>query len=230
MTLITKGALASVGFVAVMAALSAWGWLATPPGAEVPVHWNAAGEADRYGGKVEAFALMPGLAIVLSVMFAAAPLIDPRGRNLAKSGSVLLTAWIGTLAVLTAAQAALTLSAVGILDTEGEGAPRLVLLAVSILMVVIGNVLGKARPNWFVGVRTPWTLSSDKAWDAAHRLAGRGFVVSGLLGGAAVALAPLSWGLIVLLGGIGFTAIASVALSFVVWRSDPDRETFSEDG
>jgi uncharacterized membrane protein len=228
--MIAKGLIASAIFIAVMAGLSAWGWLATPTGAEFPVHWNAAGEPDRYGGKLEAFALLPGLAIVMSAIFAAAPLIDPRGRNLAQSGSVLLTVWIGTLGVLAAGQAALTLVAVGVIAPEGQLAPRLVLLSVCALLVVLGNALGKARPNWFVGVRTPWTLSSDKAWDVTHRWAGRGFVASGLLGGAAIALAPVPAGLTVFFALIAVTAVGSIALSFLVWRSDPDRETYSDAG
>ncbi|MCR9127940.1 MAG: SdpI family protein [Alphaproteobacteria bacterium] len=228
--MIARGLIASAAFIAVMAGLSAWGWLATPAGAEFPVHWNAAGEPDRYGGKLEAFALLPGLAILMSVIFAAAPLIDPRGRNLAQSGSVLLTVWIGTLGVLAAGQAALTLVAVGVIAPEGELAPRLVLLAVCALLVVLGNALGKARPNWFVGVRTPWTLSSDKAWDVTHRWAGRGFVASGLIGGAALLLAPVPAGLAVFFALIAVTAVGSIALSFLVWRSDPDRETYSDAG
>lgn len=226
--MIAKGITISAAALAVMAGLSAWGWLATPPGAEIAVHWNAAGEPDRYGGKAEAFLLLPGLALVMSAIFCAAPYIDPRGRNLANSGSVLLTVWIGALAVLAAGQAALTLTAVGVLSPEGQTGPRAILLAVCVLMVVLGNVLGKARPNWFVGVRTPWTLSSDRAWDATHRWAGRGLVASGLIGAAAILLAPVPAGLAVFFTLLGVTVVGSVGLSFLVWRSDPDRETYSE--
>lgn len=226
--MIVRGLLISIAITAAMAALSAWGWLATPDGVEIPVHWNAAGEPDRYGGKVEAFLLMPGLAVLLSALFAAAPLIDPRGRNLARSGSVLLTVWIGTLAVLCAAQAALTLVAVGVVDAHGEAAPRLIVLAVCAVLIGLGNALGKARPNWFVGFRTPWTLSSDKAWDVTHRWAGRGFVAAGLLGGAAMLFAPMEVGVGVFLALVLGVAAGATLVSFLVWRSDPDREIYSE--
>lgn len=223
-----KGLIASGVLVAVMAVISAWGWLGTPDGAQIAVHWNASGEPDRYGGKLEAFTLMPVLAVLLSAIFAAAPLIDPRGHNLARSGPVLLAIWIGTLLLLTAVQAVLTLGALGLIDSQGEGAPRLVLLAACILIAVLGNVLGKARPNWFVGVRTPWTLSSDKAWDITHRGAGRGFVISALAGGAALGLGSTVIGVSVLTGLLLATVGACVVLSFFVWRSDPERETFNE--
>ena len=99
-----KGLIASAGLLAVMAALSAWGWLATPEGAEFPVHWNAAGEADRVGGKAEAFLVMPGIGLLLTGLFAVAPHIDPRGRNLARSFTAFLVGWIGVMVVLTLTQ------------------------------------------------------------------------------------------------------------------------------
>lgn len=223
-----KASAAAVGLIAVIAAFSAWGWLATPERAEIAVHWNAAGEADRYGGKLEAFALLPGLAVVLSALLWLAPRIDPRGRNLARSGLVLVTVWLGTLAVLAAAQAAVTLTAVGVFSPDGGAITLLIGLSACALIAGLGNVLGKARPNWFVGVRTPWTLSSDRSWDATHRWAGRGFVVSGLAGAVAILLAPSEIGFAVFVGGVLATGLGAVLLSYFVWRSDPDRETFNE--
>jgi uncharacterized membrane protein len=225
-----KGLLASAGLLAVMAALSAWGWLATPEGAEFAVHWNAAGQPDRFGGKAEAFLVMPGIGLLLTVIFAAAPHIDPRGRNLARSSTAFLVAWIGVMVVLTLTHLALVLAATGVIASEGQAMPKLILLAVSALLVVLGNVLGKARPNWFFGVRTPWSLSSDKAWDVSHRWAARAFVLAGIGGAAAVLLAPLEAAVVIfttlaLLAGLG-----PILISYLVWRRDLDRETFSEEG
>lgn len=225
-----KAGAAAAGLVAVIAGFSAWGWLATPAGADIPVHWDATGAPDRYGGKAEAFLLTPAIAVALSLILLAAPHIDPRGRNLARSGAVLNTVWLGTLAVLAAAQAGIALTAAGVFTPEGGAIPLLVGLSACALMIGLGNVLGKARPNWFVGVRTPWTLSSDRSWDAAHRWAGRGFVASGLLGGAAILLAPIEAGFAVFTGAVLVTAAGAVVLSYFVWRSDPDRETFNEPG
>lgn len=226
----TIKALAPVAaLIALTLAFSLWGWLATPPGTEIAVHWNAAGQPDRYGGKAEAFLLIPAIAILVSVLLAAAPYIDPRGRNLAASGPVLLTVWTGTISVFAIVQAALTFSTLGVIPADGGIVPRAVLLSVSALMVLIGNALGKARPNWFVGVRTPWTLSSDRAWDATHRWAGRGFVLSGLIGATCTLLTPLVVAVFVFAGLVLATAVGSVVLSFLVWRRDPERDVFSED-
>ena len=225
-----KVRIGAAGLIAVIAGLSLFGWLATPAGAEIAVHWDASGAADRYGGKAEAFLVSPGIAVLLSLLLLAAPHIDPRGRNLARSAAVLNTVWIGTLAVLAAAQAGITLTAIGVFTADGGAIPLLVGLSACALIAVLGNVLGKARPNWFVGVRTPWTLSSDRSWDAAHRWAGRGFVASGLLGGAAILLAPIEAGFAVFTVAVLVTAAGAVVLSYFVWRSDPDRETFNEPG
>ena len=103
--------------------------------------------------------------------------------------------------------------------------PQLVSGGVSILLIAIGNMLGKARPNWFFGIRTPWTLSSDLAWDKTHRVTGRLMVIGGLVMLAAVVLLPVKFAfLILLIGAIGPAAFG-IVYSYIVWKSDPDRET-----
>ena len=226
--MVRQGLAISALVVAGMAALSVWGWFQTPADAAIPVHWSATGEVNRYGTRLEAFGLMPALAAGLSLLLAFAPKIDPRGRNLAKSGPLLITVWMGTLAILAVSHIALVLSATGTLDAEGPVMPRMILIAVALFMAVLGNLLGKARPNWFVGVRTPWTLSSDHAWDVTHRWAGRGFVATGLIGGAAILIAPINIGLTVFFILLAITAIGSIVLSYLAWRTDPERETYSE--
>lgn len=226
--MIKRGLTMSLPLLAVIAGLAIYGWLVTPGGASLAVHWNLAGEPDRYGGKAEAFLMIPAIALLVSLLMAAAPLIDPRGRNLHRSSAVYLIAWIGTLFVLAAAQAALTFVATDLLDNYAI--PGLLGGAVSLLIIALGNVLTKARPNWFVGVRTPWTLSSDRAWDVTHRWAGRGFVLSGLSGLAGLLLGAPGTGFVLLGGGALATAVFSVVLSYFVWRQDPRRETFSADG
>ncbi len=226
--MIARGLTISALAIAAMAAMSAWGWMMTSADAQIPVHWSATGEVNRYGSRLEAFTTMPIVAIVISLLLAFAPKIDPRGRNLAKSGPLLMTVWMGTLALLVVAHLALVLSATGTLDPESPILPRIILIAVALFLAVLGNLLGKARPNWFVGVRTPWTLSSDHSWDVTHRWAGRGFVATGLVGGAAILFTPVEVGLMIFFGLLGATAIGAVVLSFLAWRSDPDRETYSE--
>ncbi len=226
--MIRTGLILSAIIVLAMIGLSAWAWMMTPADAQIPVHWSATGEVNRYGSRLEAFGLIPAMTAGLSILMALAPRIDPRGRNLAKSGPLLITVWLGLLAILAMTHLALVLPALGLIEADSGLVPKLVLGAVCIFLAVIGNMLGKARPNWFVGVRTPWSLSSDRSWDITHRWAGRGFVLTGLVGGAAIVFAPVGVGLTVFLTLIGTTALGAIAVSYVAWRGDPDRETFNE--
>lgn len=139
-----------------------------------------------------------------------------------------MTVWMGLLAILTVAHLALTLPALGIIEAENSLMPRLVLVAVALFLAVVGNMLGKARPNWFVGVRTPWSLSSDHSWDVTHRWAGRGFVLSGIVGSSVILMAPVEIGIAVFVGLICTTSVSSILISYLAWRADPERETFSE--
>jgi uncharacterized membrane protein len=97
-------------------------------------------------------------------------------------------------------------------------------ITVGALFVVIGNYLGKTRSNFFFGVRTPWTLSSELSWARTHRLAGRLFVLSGLVIMLTAVVAPgPTTALVISLAIAGVVAIP-VAYSYLVWRSDPAKQ------
>jgi uncharacterized membrane protein len=86
-------------------------------------------------------------------------------------------------------------------------------------LVLFGNFIGRLRPSWFIGIRTPWTLSSDVVWRRTHRLAGRLMVPAGLLAVllAVVLPAPAAFAaaIVLLLGAL----LAPAAFSFYYWRS-----------
>ena len=90
-------------------------------------------------------------------------------------------------------------------------------LLVGGLFVVIGNYLGKVRRNFFVGIRTPWTLTSDEVWARTHRVGGWLFVLAGIAiiasAGSSRLVLPL-----VLLASVGTAALISVAYSYLVYR------------
>ncbi len=90
------------------------------------------------------------------------------------------------------------------------------------LFVVLGSVMGKIRPNWFVGIRTPWTLSSKLSWTKTHRLGGRLFVLMGitLLASEFVGSA---WGLLFALAVVAGCLLWMVLFSYLVWRADPEK-------
>ncbi len=217
-------------FIALALVLAGLGWLGTDATTQIPVHWGIDGQPDRYGGRLEAFFLLPAIMAGLSVLFAILPSIDPRGRNLERSRIVLQTVWMGVLALLLLVQTILVGLGLSWIEPADETlVPTLILTAVGALYVLLGNVLGKARPNWFVGIRTPWTLSSDLSWDKTHRLTGRLMVASGLvmMAGVWFLSAERQIGLVIATALI--PAATGMVVSYLVWRSDPARQTATPD-
>jgi uncharacterized membrane protein len=97
-----------------------------------------------------------------------------------------------------------------------------IFVATGALFIVIGNYLPKARSNYMMGIRTPWTLTSDLSWDRTHRAGGRLFVIEGL---AIILLGLLKPApevmFTVLLGGIVAMLVFTFAYSYRVWKADP---------
>ncbi|MBX7250148.1 MAG: SdpI family protein [Caulobacteraceae bacterium] len=223
--MIRKGLLLSSIPLALTMGLGGWGYSAADPGARFPVHFGIDGQPDRWGGALEAFLGLPAIAVLLTLVFAVLPLLDPRGANLRRSSNFYLTAWIATLWFMAVLNGAITASALGYIQIGSDLLARIGGCGVSFLMLIIGNVMGKSRPNWFVGVRTPWTLSSDIAWEKTNRLGGRLFVLIGIVGALASWLLPASIALPGLFGALITAAAATVVYSWLVWREAPDRRT-----
>lgn len=223
--MIRKGLIYALPPFVLMLALSIWGWTGSPD-ARIPVHFGLDGAPDRMGGKLEGFALLPALALGLSALFALMPLIDPRGQNIRRSEPAVLTAWAGVIWVLAAGQALITITALGHVGRT-ETPSQFIGFAAAALLAVLGNVLSKTRPNWLIGIRTPWTLSSDKSWDMTHRWGGRLM----MLGGAASALSflvatpPVAFTVLGLSTSV--IVVVSVGLSYWIWKHDPNRDTYS---
>ena len=91
-----------------------------------------------------------------------------------------------------------------------------------LLFIVLGNFMSKLRPNWFVGVRTPWTLSSKLSWDKTHRLAGWLFMLMGTVF-FLMLLAPNGWTLLAALVFDVLCVVWIVVYSYLVYRRDPQR-------
>lgn len=145
--------------------------------AQVPMHWNAAGEVDGYGSRlVGAFAL-PLLTLGLYLLFLLLPAIDPRRDNYPKFAGVYdLFKWFMVL-FFAALHVVILTAALGYNPNVGLIAK----LGVGILLVVLGNYFGKLRHNYFFGIKTPWTLASEEVWVKTHRFAGPLWMVAGLI-------------------------------------------------
>ncbi|HTT06019.1 MAG TPA: SdpI family protein [Steroidobacteraceae bacterium] len=172
-----RAAVISAVLILVMCAAGIWALLIIPAGARVAVHFDAAGHADGWSNGVRAFFTLPVLAAVIWGVMALLPRIDPRGDNLARSAAAYGTLWIAIIAFLCVQQGSL------IARSQHIELPvaRVHAAMIGALFIVIGNVLGKIRPNYFLGIRTPWTLADEHVWDQTHRFGGWAFVAAGAL-------------------------------------------------
>ncbi|MBU6296919.1 MAG: SdpI family protein [Alphaproteobacteria bacterium] len=211
----------SLVVVAAMAALSAWAWPLVPDAARIAVHFDMNGAANGFAGKQKALTVLPILALGLTVLLSIIPRIEPRRFNLAASAKFYKAAWIGGIVTVAVAHAGIVLGALH----APVNASHLILPVIAVLFMVIGNYMGKTRSNFFAGIRTPWTLSSEYSWEKTHRLTGRLFM---LLGAAtlvaAITVSAKAAGEI-MTGGILASALVGAVASYVFWRRDPLRHS-----
>jgi uncharacterized membrane protein len=178
----------------------------------VPIHWNARGEVDGWAPRTWGAFLLPGVSALITAILIAAPRISPRGFE--------MQAFSRIYAPLVAAVAAVMLYITIVVLQAALGADvsmdRHALAAAGLLIAFIGNYFGKTTRNFFLGIRTPWTLASDEVWERTHRVSGPLFVGGGLalvacgLVGGLPAAVPLTV--------IAVIVIVPVAYSYAVWR------------
>ncbi|MFH0953281.1 MAG: SdpI family protein [Verrucomicrobiota bacterium] len=212
-------ALMGVLITAAMLLLTAWVWTRFPEDARVPVHWGASGQVDRYGSKTEGLLGLPITALALTALVAALPLFEPRRSNLLRSSKAYAATCLAFFLFL------LCLHAAAVMETLGKrvSVPSVAIGAAGILFAVIGNYLGKTRSNFFYGIRTPWTLSSELSWTKTHRIGGKLFVAIGLLVLAGAFLLSEGPQLVVFLGGTLGASAFLVVYSYFAWKNDPAR-------
>jgi len=222
--MIGKGILGSFILISLMCAASIYGWMALPGGAQFPVHWDVNGSINRYANKQETLFAMPILGVIMAILFAVVPMIDPRRRNLEKSSALYLTGWLGGLGILMLAHGVIIFSAL----TGGVPSFQWILVFNGLFLILLGNFIAKSRSNWFAGIRTPWTLSSEHAWAVANRLAGWGFVITGTVVLVGVFFLDAEKLIMAMVGGLLASIFISMLVSYFAWRSDPDRITITK--
>jgi uncharacterized membrane protein len=215
--------LALLALIALMFAAAFIVWPTAP--SEIPVHWNASGEVDRFGGKIEGLLLLPLMALGIYLLMRYLPNIDPGRVNYARFGGAYTAIRAGVLLLMAGIY--------GMVIAWVLKAPvdmsRAVPVAVGALFMLFGSVLGQVKPNWFVGIRTPWTLSSTESWARTHRLGGWFFIALGVLFAITGLFKLGSFGFVVIGASIAAVAVLMV-YSYFVWRSDPAKRTTPGDG
>lgn len=186
--------------------------------ARVPIHWNLHGVVDGWAGPLRAALLLPSLSLGVWLLLVALPRIDPRRENYAKFRGSYDLVIAATITMLVALHVMVLAAGLGVSVPIARVTP----VAIGALMVVLGNVLPRARPNWWFGIRTPWTLSNDRVWERTHRVGGYLMMLSGLV----LILSALFAAPMVRIAGIGAVLVASLAsyiYSYFAWKQETSR-------
>jgi uncharacterized membrane protein len=209
----------SVLILAAMLGLTAWVWQQIPDGTSIAIHWGLDNRPNGFASKPFALLIAPGMALALALLFAfVLPVLMGR-ESFSQNATVFETGWIGALVILAVVQVLIVMTATGYKPDIGSD----VTFSVGLLLAVIGNFLGKTRPNPFVGLRTFWTLRSDHSWEKSNRALGRMFVATGIATLVAMAAAGWQVGTVLLIVGSLGSGIVCVALSYIYWKNDPER-------
>jgi len=193
--------------------VSIWAYPQLPP--TIATHWNVGGTADGFSSRATAVLIMPLVIIGLTGLFNVLPKLDPRRANYAK---FIDTYWLIANAVIL-----FILIGHGMIVATGLGYPvkvdRVMPIGIGVLFIVLGNYLTRVEPNWFIGIRTPWTLSSDTVWRKTHRTGGWLMVVGGFVLAASVFL-PQGAFLPLLIAAILIVAVIPVVQSYILWKRE----------
>ena len=155
----------------------------------VPIHWNAHGQVNGWAPKWTLFLYGPGMMTLLVALFAALPWLSPKRfevDSFRKTYLYIMVVMVGMIAYIYI-----------FIVIAGLGAPidvsRAIEGSICLLIALLGNVMGKVRRNFFVGIRTPWTIADERVWNATHRFAAKTLFAGGLLGLLAVFLRAPFW-------------------------------------
>ena len=157
--------------------------------ANVPFHWDALGQANGWNPRWALFLWGPGLMLLMVGVFAAIPWLSPEKFKVDTFRNTYLYIMILIVAMMAYAQMLVVVSGLGVpfdMTRATEG-------CVCVLTMLLGNVMGKLRRNFFMGIRTPWTLANERVWNKTHRFGAKTFFAGGLAGLLAVILRAPFW-------------------------------------
>jgi uncharacterized membrane protein len=176
-----------------------------------PTHWNIDGKADGYSSPLVAVLMVPGIMLLSFLMFLVLPKLSPKHFK--------MESWIDVYHTIMALVMALFLVIHIVVLRAGLGHEvemvKVLISSLLLFFAIIGNLMGKVRRNFWVGVRTPWTLANETVWNLVHRRAARLWLVGGIAGAIAVWLGLPFWAAFAWLLAISLYPVLD---SYLIWR------------
>jgi uncharacterized membrane protein len=199
---------------AIALAGSAYAWPHLGP--VVPIHFGLGGQADGFAPKGMGLLLLPAMALFTPFLIAGILRLDPRKDHIEASMPALRTVLVSTSVFLAFVHGLVLHAALG----NSVLSERAMFVAMGALFVAIGSALPGLRSNYFAGIRTPWTLQSERVWDRTHRVAGRAFAAAGIVVILAGLLLPAAWALALSVVALLVGSMVPVVLSYVYWKDE----------
>ncbi len=179
---------------------------------QVPMHWNIKGEIDSYGSKW----ITPFLTLGLNALLVLMMFIDPKKENYERFITLIyklrlvLSLFFGMIAGIT----------IYIGMGKSFEMDRFLMVSIPLLFCFLGNLIISIKPNWFIGVRTPWTMESETVWRKTHRLTGVLWFWTGLLLGIIGFFIPKFAGAILIITSIFIIILVPIIYSYLEFKRE----------
>lgn len=206
-----KKELPIIGIVLLPFLYLAYVWNQLPT--EVPLHWNIKGEVDRYGDKSELVLIPLLLPLLIYVILLVVPHIDPK-KQIQKMGKK----YDSLKLVITTFMSVLAMFFIYTAKNQSIANPNYILLLTGVLFIIFGNYFKTIKANYFIGIRTPWTLENESVWKETHKLGGKIWFAGGLL----IILSSLIFNekinIIIYMSSIAIMVLVPVIYSYILFK------------
>ena len=178
-------------------------------------HWNEVDQVDGYMGKFWGTFLVPAMMIGLTLLFLAIPVIDPLKKNIAE-----FRGWFNIIIVMFNLFMTFVhgLTLAWNLGYTGFRMSTAMVPAIGLLFILLGLMIRKAKRNYFIGIRTPWTLANNTVWEKTHKLGGKLYITAGIL--TMLSLLFPEKAIVILMVSIVGASFISVLYSYLVFRQE----------
>ncbi|MFK7811174.1 MAG: SdpI family protein [Maribacter sp.] len=212
MKLSLKQELPLLAIVAIPFVYLAYLWNSLPE--KVPIHWNINGEIDGWGTKNQLIVILLALPVLIYILFLVIPIIDPK-KKLEKMGKkfynlkLLMVLFMSVLAVFILYS----------VQSHSGSSIKVVFALLGFFFMGLGNYFQTLQPNYFIGIKTPWTLESETVWKATHKVAGKLWFFGGALLTLAVLVLPAEISFFVFMAGTTLLAIVPIVYSYTKYKA-----------
>ena len=181
-------------------------------------HWGATGQPNGYMSKFPGVFLFPLIILGMLLLFIFLPKLDPLRKNYKN----FITYYDSFILIFILFMSYIYI--ISILWNLGIQIPIYLALipAIGFLFIYIGLILKHVKQNWFIGIRTPWSLSNEKVWNKTHKLGSKLFVISGIITLAGI-LFPPTFMILFILVPILASSIWLIVYSYLIYRKEKKR-------